>query len=240
MKNIKNKFYAKQNETDSQKRPAKGSRRKKGKNKNKKGKNNVKLKNATRDDSISESKDKWEELRELGSKDHLDSVEEHESRLDDGFFCNLPSSAYSRVVLSSESEDKSLWSMEGVLAQCHIDDALRSNPEFPSLCQTQTENGAGSSKCCRSWSPANFVALLSNRSSCLGVTELDLVRVETLLQKCAHYYHHLQLTPDCADNLDCQRRVPAECYTHNAPYHLLHYLLDVDFFPFNVSIVFHH
>lgn len=222
-----------QNETDSQKRPAKGSRRKKGKNKNKKGKNNVKLKNATRDDSISESKDKWEELRELGSKDHLDSVEEHESRLDDGFFCNLPSSAYSRVVLSSESEDKSLWSMEGVLAQCHIDDALRSNPEFPSLCQTQTENGAGSSKCCRSWSPANFVALLSNRSSCLGVTELDLVRVETLLQKCAHYYHHLQLTPDCADNLDCQRRVPAECYTHNAPYHLLHYLLDVDFFPFN-------
>lgn len=126
--------------------------------------------------------------------------------------------------------------MEGVLAQCHIDAALRSNPGFISLCQTQSENGAGAQKCCRSWSPANFVALLSNRSSCLGVTESDLGRVEILLQRCAYFYHNLQLTPDCAEDLNCQKRVPVECYAHNAPYHLLHYLLDVDFISVNVRL----
>lgn len=227
-------YHNQPNKTHPQNRPANSTRRRKGKNKNKqKGKNNVKPKYEASDNGISKSEDKWKELRKLGSKNHLDSTEEHDRHLNNNeFFCNLPSSAYSRVVLSSERDDKSLWSMEGILAQCHIDDALRSNPEFQSLCQTQAENGPGSLKCCRSWSPANFVALLSNRSSCLGVTEIDLIRVEILLQRCAYYYHNLQLTPDCADNLDCQKRVPVDCYAYNAPYHLLHYLLDIDFVQF--------
>ncbi|XP_015609573.1 protein dispatched homolog 1 isoform X2 [Cephus cinctus] len=203
----------------------------------KKGKKYGKHNNGTgKDPDVTEDRDMWEELLELRTKNRLDNSDDHDERNhleSDGFFCNLPTASYARVVLGSESGENNLWSMEGVLAQCHVDAALRANPEFSTLCQTQMEHGRAGQKCCRSWSPANYVALLSNRSSCLGVTESDLGRVEILLQRCADFYHNLQLTPDCAEDLSCQRRVPAECYTHNAPYHLLHYLLDVDFIPSN-------
>ena len=222
-----------QNETNFQNHTTKSPRQKNRKSKNGQKGRKDKHRNETRE----ESKNKWEELRKLGRKDNLNSLEGHESHSNsDGFFCNLPSSAYSRVVLSSGTEEKSLWSMEGVLAQCHIDAVLRSNPEFLSLCQTHTKYSAGIQKCCRSWSPANFVALLSNRSSCLGVTESDLGKVEILLRRCAYFYHNLQLTPDCAEDLNCQKRVPVECYTHNAPYHLLQYLLDLNFIPVNEKL----
>lgn len=178
-------------------------------------------------------KDKWEELLELKNQNRLNVIKDYKNqdRFDsDNFFCNLPNSAYARVVIGVNSQQTSLWSAEGVLAQCHIDAVLRSNSQFSSLCQMQVEhnNGVGH-KCCRSWSPANYVALLSNRSSCLGVTESDLSRVETLLQRCVYFYRNLQLTSDCAEDLNCQRRVPTECYMHNAAYHLLHYLLDTNF-----------
>jgi len=152
------------------------------------------------------------------NQDHLDG---------DNFFCNLPNSMYARIIIGVKAKEKDLWSMEGVLAQCHIDDVLRGNTYFPSLCQV-THEGVGQ-KCCRSWSPANYVALLSNRSSCLGVTENDLSRVRTLLQQCSHFYHDRQLLPNCAEDVNCQKHIPTECYTRNAVYHLLHYLLDVDF-----------
>ncbi|XP_076292397.1 protein dispatched isoform X2 [Lasioglossum baleicum] len=172
------------------------------------------------------TKDKWGELRELQkerkSPEHIDS---------ESFFCNLPSPVYARVVVGKNSEDSNLWSMEGLLAQCHIDEELRSNVHFSSLCQMQIENNGEEHKCCRSWSPANYVALLSNRSSCLGVTENDLTRVETLLRRCAYFYWNLKLTLNCAEDLHCRKHVPSECYIHNAAYHLLHYLLDIDFIP---------
>lgn len=183
-------------------------------------------------------KDKWEELIELKNKKRLDTVKDnkHKGHNDsEHFFCNLPSSAYARVVIGRNSKDTNLWSMEGVLAQCYIDAELRSNSHFSSLCQMQIENSKTEEKCCRSWSPANYVALLSNRSSCLGVTENDLGRVETLLKRCVYFYKNHHLTANCADDLNCQRHVPAECYTHNAAYHMLHYLLDIDFISDHVS-----
>lgn len=208
----------------------------KGKNKQKGKKHQTMLNNTDYKEASEEDKDTWEELLELRdthnanieddkTQDHLDS---------DNFFCNLPTSSYARVVIAVDSEEKNLnlWSMEGVLAQCHIDGVLRGNVHFPSLCQTQiNRNDAANHKCCRSWSPANYVALLSNRSSCLGITEKDLSRVKTLLQQCAYYYHNRQLTPNCAEDFNCQKHVPTECYMRNAAYHLLHYLLDVNFIP---------
>ncbi|XP_018362841.1 PREDICTED: protein dispatched isoform X1 [Trachymyrmex cornetzi] len=208
----------------------------KSKNKQMGKKHETMLNNTDYKEASEEDKDTWEELLELRdthnadieddkTQDHLDS---------DNFFCNLPTSSYARVVIAVDSEEKNLnlWSMEGVLAQCHIDGVLRGNVHFPSLCQTQiNRNDAADHKCCRSWSPANYVALLSNRSSCLGVTENDLSRVKTLLQQCAYYYHNRQLTPNCAEDFNCQKHVPNECYVRNAAYHLLHYLLDVNFIP---------
>ncbi|XP_076675738.1 protein dispatched isoform X2 [Andrena cerasifolii] len=209
-----------------------GIMRKKPKNKKKRGKKYQKQVSERQETDDVEIKDKWEELRELKNNNRLDIVKDYKSQdhIDsEDFFCNSPSSAYARVVIGRDSEDTNLWSMEGVLAQCHIDAELRSNSEFPSLCQMQMEHNGDEQKCCRSWSPANYVALLSNRTSCLGVTENDLSRVETLLQRCIYFYRNFQLTSNCADDLNCQRHVPTECYMHNAAYHLLHYLLDIDF-----------
>lgn len=208
--------------------------RKKSKKNKKKGKKYQKFaSNDTKQDvDMGNVTDKWEELLHLKDRGKLNDINEEkiQDSLDsDMFFCNLPTSAYARVVIGIDSEGKSLWSMDGVLAQCHIDEVLRSNSHFPSLCQTQIQNNGARHKCCRSWSPANYVAFLSNRSSCLGVTETDLNKVETLLDKCVSYYRSFQLTPNCAEDLNCQRRVPTECSAHNAVYHLLHYLLDVDF-----------
>ncbi|XP_015182400.1 PREDICTED: protein dispatched isoform X2 [Polistes dominula] len=189
------------------------------------------------DTSNNNDKDKWKELSELRSKNQFNIIDydkSHNNLDSESFFCNLPNPNYARVVIgSTETEEKSLWTMEGVLAQCHIDAALRANPHFTSLCQVEEEhNGIKSNqKCCRSWSPANYVALLSNRSSCLGVTEDDLIRVEALLRRCAYYYYNLELTSNCAEDTNCQKRVRAECYQHNAVYHLLHYLLDFNFIP---------
>ncbi|KAI4473838.1 hypothetical protein M0802_015925 [Mischocyttarus mexicanus] len=209
----------------------------------KKGKKYTTNTNETEEDTNNDNnnKDEWKELSELRNRNEFNIIEDDKSHnnLDsENFFCNLPSSDYARVVIgSTKTEEKSLWTMEGVLAQCHIDAALRANPHFTSLCQIQEEhNGIKSNKCCRSWSPANYVALLSNRSSCLGVTENDLIRVEALLRRCAYYYYNMELTSDCAENHNCQKHVRAECYLHNAVYHLLHYLLDVNFIPTHVRI----
>ncbi|XP_026674995.1 protein dispatched [Ceratina calcarata] len=200
--------------------------RKKPKNK-KKGKKYQKQTSGNETEAV---KDKWEKLIELNNKFVTGAGYKSQDNIDsENFFCNLPSSAYARVVIGRNSDDTNLWSMEGVLAQCYIDAELRVNSHFPSLCQTQLEHGNAEQKCCRSWSPANYVALLSNRTSCLGVTESDLSRVESLLKRCIDYYKDHHLTSNCAEDFNCQKHVPTECYTHNAVYHLLHYLLDIDF-----------
>lgn len=185
--------------------------------------------------------DRLRKLLELGNEHRANNVandtkSQDEDPNENNFFCNLPTSSYARVVIGADSGEIDMWSREGVLAQCHIDGVLRANIHFMSLCQTQMEHGkkhsSGGHKCCRSWSPANYVALLSNRSSCLTITETDLSKAKGVLELCAPYYHTRQLSPDCAEDFDCRRHLPNVCYTHdNAVYHLLHYLLDVNFIP---------
>lgn len=217
-----------------------GILRKKPKNKKKKGKKFNKLSNDTlMEVNDNESKDQWDELLKLRNKNHLERIDNHENHLDNAFFCHVPTSSYARVVIGSESGENNLWSLDGVLAQCHIDAMLRANPKFPSICETRADHGLEGHKCCRSWSPANYVAFLSNRTSCLGVTEYDLSRVETLLKRCAYFYRNNHLTADCAEDFNCQKQVPPECYAHNAPYHLLHFLLDSNFIRQNVSYCFY-
>jgi hypothetical protein len=144
----------------------------------------------------------------------------------DDFFCNIPSAAYARVVISSNNQKKNLWSIENVLSQCHMDAALRASTHFSLLCQRRLKN---KKKCCHSWSPANYIALLSNKTSCLAITELDLEKVKELLEMCFYFYQNFELTFDCAEDLKCRRKVPSLCYSYNAVYSVLHYLLDTEF-----------
>lgn len=207
------------------------------KNKQKTNQNGKKYKQKLKENITEDhTEDKWQELKKLKIRDDLDEFGYHKDR----FFCNAPSSAYSRVVLGSTKEDSDLWTIDGVLAQCKIDAIIRENPEFTSICETQIDlegKVVQQNNCCRSWTPANYVALMSNRTSCLGVTESDLSRVEAILRRCSHFYHNLELTANCANDLMCQRKVPLECWMHNGPYNLLHFLLDQSFMP-SVSMNF--
>nr|CAD7573470.1 unnamed protein product [Timema californicum] len=63
-------------------------------------------------------------------------------------------------------------------------------------------------------------------------SEEDVNMTKTLLKQCSHYYYNLQLSPDCEEKF-CQQ-VPTQCTLHNAVYHILDYLVDIDFLPENV------
>ncbi|KAJ8665715.1 hypothetical protein QAD02_007377 [Eretmocerus hayati] len=139
------------------------------------------------------------------------------------FFCNNPTSQYARVVVSSETIGKKLWSIEGVAALCNLDSLLRSGSRFTGLCQRQLTHG---NRCCRTWSLANYIVFLANRTSCLDITESDIFKVKETLLRCSYYYQSRDLTPDCSEDPKCQRKVPVPCYLSDAAYHILHYLLD--------------
>ena len=61
-----------------------------------------------------------------------------------------------------------------------------------------------------------------------------------LLIDCAQYYHNLKLPEDCQEDKFSVSAgclvVPPHCTKDNAVYNILHYLVDVDFLPPNVSI----
>ena len=56
---------------------------------------------------------------------------------------------------------------------CDVDTAVREYPAFRDVCVRKTH----SRDCCRSWSLPNYVALLSNRSSCHNITQDDVSKV---------------------------------------------------------------
>ncbi|KAF7993760.1 hypothetical protein HCN44_010355 [Aphidius gifuensis] len=80
--------------------------------------------------------DQWEELIKLNNKNTIVNINEHKTNLlDDVYFCNSLNSNYARVVIGTDNDDKRLWSIEGVLAQCHIDAMLRKNKYFTLNCE---------------------------------------------------------------------------------------------------------
>ena len=55
--------------------------------------------------------------------------------------------------------------LENLLAICRLDLRLRTPDQLLDICETTSDH-----RCCASWSLPNYVALLSNRSSCLEIT----------------------------------------------------------------------
>ncbi|XP_066996222.2 protein dispatched [Anabrus simplex] len=178
---------------------------------------------------------KWTQLREmkvLGSEEHHHHHHHNHSHLSsDGFFCNSPSIDYSRVVFKSIG-NADIFTLDSILAVCHLDRMLSTGHDFENLCQTITRG-----KCCRSWSLGNYIALLHNRTSCFDITKDDVTSTKILLKECASYFHNLQLIPDCPKNGNdflCQQ-IPPQCSQYNAVYNIMYYLLDISFIPPNVS-----
>nr|CAD7587776.1 unnamed protein product [Timema genevievae] len=151
----------------------------------------------------------------------------HQHLASDGFFCTIPSPQYSRVVFGS-SDGSDLFSLDAIHAICQIEHNMMKLPGAVNICETISPG-----ECCQPWSLGNYIALLHNRTSCFHVTEEDVNMTKTLLKQCSHYYYNLQLSPDCEEKF-CQQ-VPTQCTLHNAVYHILDYLVDIDFLPENKS-----
>lgn len=132
---------------------------------------------------------------------------------------------YAHVIVQSVSGNN-LFSVEGLRALCDLDEnKLRKSEHFPELCE---QDSWGS--CCRSWSVANYVALLRNLSSCHDIKKSDVSAVLELVASCANFYHHMKLSHDCTTDPALCRGVPRQCFEYDAIYNILHYLTDMDFF----------
>ncbi|KAF7664328.1 hypothetical protein LDENG_00180430 [Lucifuga dentata] len=146
------------------------------------------------------------------------------------FFCDVPGDSYSRLVFTS-AEGKSLWTIQAIKSMCSLDNTrVRSHRDYWSLCQRTND-----ASCCPSWTLGNYIAILTNRSSCQKITERDVSHTLKILRSCAKYYHNGTLGPDCwdmalrrKDQLKCVS-VPRKCTKYNAVYQILHFLVDKDF-----------
>uniref|UniRef100_W5U946 Protein dispatched homolog 1 n=1 Tax=Ictalurus punctatus TaxID=7998 RepID=W5U946_ICTPU len=148
----------------------------------------------------------------------------------DNFFCDVPGDGYSRIVFTS-AEGKNLWNIHAIKSMCNFDNTrVRSHPQYWSLCQRAT-----SASCCPSWTLGNYIAVLTNKSSCQKITERDVSLTLKVLRSCAKYYYNSTLGPECWD-VNTRRKdqfkcasVPRKCTKYNAVYHILHFLVDKDF-----------
>uniref|UniRef100_G3NKC7 Protein dispatched homolog 1 n=1 Tax=Gasterosteus aculeatus aculeatus TaxID=481459 RepID=G3NKC7_GASAC len=164
-------------------------------------------------------------------KDHSDrDKRQAEWDFSKEFFCDVPSDRYSRLVFTS-AEGKNLWSIQAIKSMCNLDNSrVRSHRDYWSLCQRTND-----ASCCPSWTLGNYVAVLTNRSSCQKITERDVTHTLKILRSCAKHYHNGTLGPDCwdmalrrKDQLKCGS-VPRKCTKYNAVYQILHFLVDKDF-----------
>ncbi|XP_034018781.1 protein dispatched homolog 1 [Thalassophryne amazonica] len=146
------------------------------------------------------------------------------------FFCDVPGDSYSRLVFTS-AEGKNLWSIQAIKSMCNQDNTrVRSHRDYWSLCQRTND-----ASCCPSWTLGNYIAVLTNRSSCQKITERDVSHTLKVLRSCAKYYHNGTLGPHCwdmalrrKDQLKCAS-VPRKCAKYNVVYQILHFLVDKDF-----------
>ncbi|XP_028295709.1 protein dispatched homolog 1 [Gouania willdenowi] len=164
-------------------------------------------------------------------EEHFDRDKRHaEWDFSKDFFCDVPGDRYSRLVFTS-AEGKNLWTIQAIKSMCNLDNTrVRSHRDYWSLCQRTNDKS-----CCPSWTLGNYIAVLTNRSSCQKITERDVSHTLKILRSCAKYYHNGTLGPDCwdvvlrrKDQLKCSS-VPRKCIKYNAVYQILHFLVDKDF-----------
>lgn len=154
-----------------------------------------------------------------------------------------------RSELNKNDTKSSLFDIDYLLGMCNLELEMQKINLYDEFCEKQ------SNSCCRPWSLPNYIALLSNKSSCLEIdvsfkyfiflTNLlllifffsflqkdDVSSVQNLLLSCHVYYINMKLSNDC-EKYRCF--APVECTRHDAIYNIFHYLADMNFIKLNVS-----
>ncbi|XP_022086297.1 protein dispatched homolog 1-like [Acanthaster planci] len=100
---------------------------------------------------------------------------------------------------------------------------ISSHPMYQSNCLC---HDAG--RCSSTWSLGNYVALLSNKTSCQDITDSDVEQVIMLLEQCVSIFHN-RTRSEVEDSRDFHT-MPAECAQHDFALHtMLFFLLPSNF-----------
>ncbi|XP_023154742.2 protein dispatched homolog 2 [Amphiprion ocellaris] len=152
----------------------------------------------------------------------------------DTFLCDAPDQRLAQLVFRSENS-ASLWSLKAIHAMCDMEQSrIGSQAHFQDLCQQHGRvkaKGTSRSDCCPSWSLGNYLAVLTNASSCLNLTSQQVTESLNLLRKCAQYYHEGHLVEACVErpkHRGCSS-VPSRCKQSRVVFQILHFLVDKDF-----------
>ncbi|XP_072164099.1 protein dispatched homolog 1-like [Diadema setosum] len=146
------------------------------------------------------------------------------TRIDLVNICGNPAANGFRIVFQQSSSQSRLLTPESLISMCRHDDVIvRNTTHFQAAC---ARDGQGS--CCATWSVANYVALLANKSSCYDITQGDVDRVNHLLLRCAPFYSSGELRAGCSTSRNCVG-IPLECTEWNAIYSIFFYLTPSEF-----------
>lgn len=121
-------------------------------------------------------------------------------------------------------------------SMCQLEnEVIRQSSAFERICFRNSRKRS----CCRSWSLGNYVALLSNRSSCYDIDDANVQYVLKLVNNCRQHFREYWHIPQCwtmekTANVKCGT-IPKRCRRHSAIYSILLYLTDVNFVDENLS-----
>ena len=82
--------------------------------------------------------------------------------------------------------------------------------------------------CQNTWSILNVLTDIGKKTSCDDITDDDLSALGDLLNECASYYEHGNLTCNM-DSSDCQIQVPGKCLENDRVVNTFHYLTPTSF-----------
>ena len=190
-----------------------------------------KTNNSSKIDSKNSTLIEDEELKHMEEDMESKTFRSRNHNLDkNDFFCGKILEDYAQIIISSVDQ-RDLFSVDSIKTLCRIDrqllrfESIVGNNLFEQSCETKN-----SGDCCKSWSLHNYILLLAKKKSCDQINERDVKASKALLERCAPFYHNLELNEECLNEPALCRKAPAECFKgENAVFHIFHYLVDYQF-----------
>ncbi|XP_073987713.1 RND transporter family member dispatched isoform X1 [Rhodnius prolixus] len=165
---------------------------------------------------VTEDED-WETLISRLDSDHRSSHQHHHHHQSESeYFCSNPAAEYGRIVVTG-SDRVDLFAVSSLLTMCRLESLITTPDLYKSICATTSVD----QKLCKPWSLPNYITMISNKTTCLDITEEDVDKVKKLLEYCRHY-----------KDLSCVNwilEMPTICDKCRHMFDLIQYILDYEF-----------
>uniref|UniRef100_A0A023EYY9 Putative patched transmembrane receptor n=2 Tax=Triatoma infestans TaxID=30076 RepID=A0A023EYY9_TRIIF len=160
----------------------------------------------------------WETLISRLDSDHRSLQHNHHHQSESEYFCSDPAAEYGRIVVSGIDSRIDLFSVSSILTICRLESLITSPDLYKNICATSGEH-----KLCKPWSLPNYITMISNKTTCMDITEEDVNKTKKLLEYCRHYYKDLS----CVDWN--QESPPTICHKCRHIFDMIQYILDFEF-----------